>query len=217
MVIPVFAAFERVPDSLIDASSDLGASDLSTLRMVVAPLVFPGIAAGSIFTFSLSLGDYIAVTIVGGKTQTARQCHLRPTGHRQQSAAGRGAVDHPAGRDHRCTCWRCAAPARWRTSDAVERRAARGPGMDRAGPGIPLCPTGFWWSSTRSTRRARSPSRRAGSRCSGGSTAWQQRGDVEVAGQLGGGRPRRHGDRAGARHDGRVRRAAVSTSSAATW
>lgn len=69
MIIPVFAAFERVPDALVDASSDLGASDLSTLRMVVAPLVFPGIAAGSIFTFSLSLGDYIAVTIVGGKTQ----------------------------------------------------------------------------------------------------------------------------------------------------
>jgi putative spermidine/putrescine transport system permease protein len=69
MVIPVFASFDRVPDSLIDASSDLGASDLSTMRMVVAPMVFPGIAAGSIFTFSLSLGDYIAVTIVGGKTQ----------------------------------------------------------------------------------------------------------------------------------------------------
>lgn len=69
MVIPVFAAFERVPDALIDASSDLGASDTTTLRTVVAPLVFPGIAAGSIFTFSLSMGDYIAVTIVGGKTQ----------------------------------------------------------------------------------------------------------------------------------------------------
>lgn len=69
MVLPVFAAFSRVPDSLLDASADLGASDMSTLRMVLAPLVFPGIAAGSIFTFSLSLGDYIAVTIVGGKTQ----------------------------------------------------------------------------------------------------------------------------------------------------
>lgn len=69
MVLPVFAAFSRVPDSLLDASADLGASDWSTLRMVMAPLVFPGIAAGSIFTFSLSLGDYIAVTIVGGKTQ----------------------------------------------------------------------------------------------------------------------------------------------------
>lgn len=69
MIIPVFAAFERVPNHLIEASADLGASDASTLRMVVAPLVFPGIAAGSIFTFSLSLGDYIAVQIVGGKTQ----------------------------------------------------------------------------------------------------------------------------------------------------
>jgi putative spermidine/putrescine transport system permease protein len=69
MVIPVFAAFARVPDSLMDASSDLGASDLTTLRLIAAPMVFPGIAAGSIFTFSLSLGDYIAVTIVGGKTQ----------------------------------------------------------------------------------------------------------------------------------------------------
>ena len=69
MVIPVFAAFERVPNTLIDASSDLGAPDLTTMRTVMAPLVFPGIAAGSIFTFSLSLGDYIAVTIVGGKTQ----------------------------------------------------------------------------------------------------------------------------------------------------
>lgn len=69
MVIPVYAAFERIPDALVDASSDLGASDFATIRMVLAPLIFPGIAAGSIFTFSLSLGDYIAVTIVGGKTQ----------------------------------------------------------------------------------------------------------------------------------------------------
>lgn len=69
MVIPVFAALERVPDNLLDASSDLGASDLSTMARVIGPMVFPGIAAGSIFTFSLTLGDYIAVTIVGGKTQ----------------------------------------------------------------------------------------------------------------------------------------------------
>src|SRR5689334_17601927 len=58
-----------IPGNTIGASSDLGAADLSTLRLVVAPMVFPGIAAGSIFTFSLSRGDYIAVTIVGGKTQ----------------------------------------------------------------------------------------------------------------------------------------------------
>ncbi|MGI9163974.1 MAG: ABC transporter permease [Mycobacterium sp.] len=68
-VIPVITALDRLTESVIDASSDLGARDLTTLRRIVAPLVFPGIAAGSIFTFSLSLGDYIAVTIVGGKTQ----------------------------------------------------------------------------------------------------------------------------------------------------
>lgn len=69
MVIPVFAALERVPDALLDASADLGASDLTAMAKVIGPLVFPGVAAGSIFTFSLTLGDYIAVSIVGGKTQ----------------------------------------------------------------------------------------------------------------------------------------------------
>jgi putative spermidine/putrescine transport system permease protein len=69
MVLPVFAGFDRVPDSLLEASADLGASSLTTLRAVVLPLVLPAVAAGSIFTFSLSLGDYIAVGIVGGKTQ----------------------------------------------------------------------------------------------------------------------------------------------------
>ena len=69
MVLPVFAGFDRLPDSMLEASADLGAPALRTLRHVVLPLVFPAIAAGSIFTFSLSLGDYIAVGIVGGKTQ----------------------------------------------------------------------------------------------------------------------------------------------------
>ena len=69
MVIPVFAGFDRVPGSLFEASYDLGASTWRTLRSVVLPLVFPAVAAGSIFTFSLTLGDYIAVGIVGGKTQ----------------------------------------------------------------------------------------------------------------------------------------------------
>ncbi|WP_085255664.1 ABC transporter permease [Mycobacterium saskatchewanense] len=69
MILPVFTAFDRVPDSLWEASSDLGAGGGTTLRRIAAPLMFPGIAAGSIFTFSLSLGDYIAVQIVGGKAQ----------------------------------------------------------------------------------------------------------------------------------------------------
>jgi len=69
MVIPVFAGFERVPRSLFEASADLGAGAGRTVGSVLLPMVFPAIAAGSIFTFSLTLGDYIAVGIVGGKTQ----------------------------------------------------------------------------------------------------------------------------------------------------
>jgi len=69
MIIPLYAGFDRVPASLVEASADLGASTARTVRSIILPLVFPAIAAGSIFTFSLSLGDYIAVTIVGGKTQ----------------------------------------------------------------------------------------------------------------------------------------------------
>jgi putative spermidine/putrescine transport system permease protein len=69
MVLPVFAGLERVPDSLLEASGDLGAGGVTTLRRVVLPMAFPAIVAGSIFTFSLSLGDYIAVQIVGGTSQ----------------------------------------------------------------------------------------------------------------------------------------------------
>jgi putative spermidine/putrescine transport system permease protein len=69
MVIPIYAGLERVPRSLFEASADLGAGAGRTFRSVLVPMVFPAIAAGSVFTFSLTLGDYIAVGIVGGKTQ----------------------------------------------------------------------------------------------------------------------------------------------------
>jgi putative spermidine/putrescine transport system permease protein len=69
MIIPIYAGLERLPDSLIEASSDLGAGAAHTLRRVVLPMAFPAIVAGSIFTFSLSMGDYIAVRIVGGANQ----------------------------------------------------------------------------------------------------------------------------------------------------
>ena len=69
MILPIFAGLERVPDSLFEASADLGGRSLLTLRRVVLPMAFPAIVAGSIFTFSLSLGDYIAVRIVGGTSQ----------------------------------------------------------------------------------------------------------------------------------------------------
>jgi putative spermidine/putrescine transport system permease protein len=65
MVLPIQAALERVPGSLIEASSDLGASPAQTFRNVLLPLALPGIVAGSIFTFSLTLGDYIVPQIIG--------------------------------------------------------------------------------------------------------------------------------------------------------
>jgi putative spermidine/putrescine transport system permease protein len=66
MIVPVWLAFERVPDSFLEASADLGARGWTTFRKVMFPLVFPGLVAGSIFTFSLTLGDYITPTLVGG-------------------------------------------------------------------------------------------------------------------------------------------------------
>ena len=65
MILPTQAALERVPASLLDASSDLGARPRQTFRNVILPLALPGIVAGSIFTFSLTLGDYIIPQIVG--------------------------------------------------------------------------------------------------------------------------------------------------------
>jgi putative spermidine/putrescine transport system permease protein len=65
MILPVEAALERVPRSLLEASADLGARPQETLRKVIFPLAIPGIAAGSIFTFSLTLGDYIIPNLVG--------------------------------------------------------------------------------------------------------------------------------------------------------
>ncbi|MGV9886519.1 ABC transporter permease [Streptomyces sp. NPDC003395] len=69
MILPVHTALEQLPGGLLDAAADLGARPWRTFRTVVLPLVLPGVAAGSVFTFSLSLGDYITVQIVGGKTQ----------------------------------------------------------------------------------------------------------------------------------------------------
>ncbi|TPW29643.1 ABC transporter permease [Pararhizobium mangrovi] len=66
MIMPVFAALERVPNSYFEASQDLGGRGLRTLRKVVLPLAMPGLVAGSIFTFSLTLGDYITPVLVGG-------------------------------------------------------------------------------------------------------------------------------------------------------
>jgi putative spermidine/putrescine transport system permease protein len=70
MILPVWAAIERVPDSLIEASADLGARGPRSFRLILLPLILPGIVAGSIFTFSLTLGDFITPTLVGGAGST---------------------------------------------------------------------------------------------------------------------------------------------------
>jgi putative spermidine/putrescine transport system permease protein len=69
MILPIYAGLERIPNSMIAASEDLGANPWRTFRSVVIPLAFPAIVAGSIFTFSLTLGDYITPTLVSPNTQ----------------------------------------------------------------------------------------------------------------------------------------------------
>ncbi len=64
MILPIYAGLERIPNSLISASEDLGAAPFTTFRRVILPLAFPAVVAGSIFTFSLSLGDFISVRLV---------------------------------------------------------------------------------------------------------------------------------------------------------
>jgi putative spermidine/putrescine transport system permease protein len=70
MIIPVYAAVERIPDSFLEASGDLGARGWRTFRSILLPLALPGVIAGSIFTFSLTLGDFITPLLVGGKSSS---------------------------------------------------------------------------------------------------------------------------------------------------
>ena len=83
MVLPIMAAIERIPSSLIEASSDLGAAPATTLRRIILPLAMPGVAAGSIFTFSLTLGDYIIPQVIGDST-----LYIGQIVYRQQGVAG---------------------------------------------------------------------------------------------------------------------------------
>jgi putative spermidine/putrescine transport system permease protein len=66
MVLPVYGALERIPESYVEASRDLGAGGYTTFRRVILPLALPGVVAGSIFTFSLTLGDYVTPLLAGG-------------------------------------------------------------------------------------------------------------------------------------------------------
>ncbi len=83
MVLPIMASIERIPASTLEASADLGAHPASTFRTVILPLAMPGVAAGSIFTFSLTLGDYIIPQVIGDSTLFIGQIV-----YRQQGVAG---------------------------------------------------------------------------------------------------------------------------------
>jgi putative spermidine/putrescine transport system permease protein len=83
MILPIQAAVERIPGSYIEASSDLGAPPAMTFAKVIFPLAMPGIAAGSIFTFSLTLGDYIIPQVIGDSTN-----YIGQVVYKQQGVAG---------------------------------------------------------------------------------------------------------------------------------
>ena len=83
VILPIHAAIERIPGSYLEASSDLGATPAQTFRQVILPLAMPGIAAGSIFSFSLTLGDYIIPQIIGNST-----LYIGQVVYRQQGVAG---------------------------------------------------------------------------------------------------------------------------------
>ena len=69
MIIPIYAGLERIPDTLLSASEDQGAKPFTTFRRVILPLALPAVIAGSIFTFSLTMGDFIAIDLIGSGEQ----------------------------------------------------------------------------------------------------------------------------------------------------
>jgi putative spermidine/putrescine transport system permease protein len=83
MILPIQAAVERIPSSTIEASADLGANPATTFTKVIFPLALPGVAAGSIFTFALTLGDYIIPQVIGDSTN-----YIGQVVYKQQGVAG---------------------------------------------------------------------------------------------------------------------------------
>ena len=98
MILPIYAGLERIPDSLLEASGDLGGRAGTTFRRVVLPLALPAVVAGSIFTFSLTLGDYITPTLVSNTQFIGNVIYSTSWASRQPAARGR-LRDGP-GRDH---------------------------------------------------------------------------------------------------------------------
>ena len=143
MILPIYAGLERIPASLLEASSDLGGRNGTTFVRVVLPLLFPALVAGSIFTFSLTLGDYITPQVVGN-TQFIGNVIYRNIGGREQPAV-RGGVrvraDHrhgrlparsPAARERSRTCSRGRGTAHPVAAAGGDRARARSSSTSRS-------------------------------------------------------------------------------------
>ena len=115
MILPVYAGLERIPDSLLEASADLGGRAWMTFRRVILPLAFPAVVAGSIFTFSLTLGDYIAPG-PGLDDDLHRQRDLLQL-RRPATCRWRRRCRSSRSRSSSCTCSSRAGSARSRRSD----------------------------------------------------------------------------------------------------
>ena len=116
MILPLAAALERVPGSLLQASADLGARPAQTFRNVVLPLAVPGLAAGSVFTFSLTLGDYIIPSVVGAPGYFIGMMVYHAAGHGRQHSARRGVLGRADRADLRLSI---ASPSAFGAFDAL--------------------------------------------------------------------------------------------------
>ena len=218
MVLPIYAGFERLPDSLLEASSDLGARPGRTLRSVALPMIVPSLIAGSIFTFSLSLGDYITVKNVGGKTQMLGNLVFDRQATDIPFAAALATVSVVIMVS--ISRW-FGAPARWRTCEhAAGLQCLAGQPLGAARRSWRRCCAFVYVplacrASTRSTPTRPSRGRRRASRWSGGRRrANSSRHDRRAAAERRRSGCDRHGRRTRARHAWRRSPCSATASSA---
>ena len=208
MILPIYAGLERIPNSLLDASGDLGGGAGLTFRRVILPLAFPAVVAGSIFTFSLTLGDYITPQLVSS-TQFIGNVVYDERRRREQPAARRGVRDG-AGGDHGPLPARRAAAGRLRVALMHLSRTTRM--LLRLGTGAHArvhLPAAGGDRAVRVQRAAHAEvaDPRADARVV--RQGVPQPGRARRAADVAQGRDRRDADRAAARHAGRVRRRAL--------
>ena len=111
MILPIYAGLERIPPSVLEASADLGGRGWMTFRRVVLPLVLPAVAAGSIFTFSLTLGDYVTPQLIANTRDSSATSSSTARAWRTTCRSPRPSHSSRS-RSWRSTCWERAGSAR---------------------------------------------------------------------------------------------------------